>query len=94
MKPVALFLLAALASASLARAQTPSGPPSSGDRQAAREAVMKTCDADLKNYCADKQGREAMMCLRSNSDKVSDSCKTAMSSLRGRSGSPAAPPPQ
>jgi len=54
---------------------------------------MKTCDADLKNYCADKQGREAMMCLRSNSDKLSDSCKSAMSSLRGRGEGSAPPPP-
>ena len=88
------LLAVAVAGAGLAQAQTPGGPPPSADRQAAREAVMKTCDADLKNYCADKQGREAMMCLRSNSDKLSDSCKSAMSSLRGRGEGSAPPPPQ
>jgi hypothetical protein len=94
MKSVAVIVLAAMASASLAQAQTPGGPPPSGDRQTAREAVMKACDADLKNYCADKQRREAMMCLRSNSDKLIDSCKSAMSALRGSGSSSAPPPPQ
>jgi hypothetical protein len=43
---------------------------------------MKACAADIQSLCADKKGREVMMCLRGNSDKLSAGCKDAMSTLR------------
>jgi hypothetical protein len=43
---------------------------------------MKACDADIKSYCSDQHGRELMMCLRTNADKVSPGCKDAMASMR------------
>jgi hypothetical protein len=91
MKLDALLLVAALAAAGSVQAQTPSsGSPPSADRQAARAAMLQACDAD-KSLCADKQGREVMMCLHSNADKLSAGCKDAMSKLR-RPAKPAAQP--
>jgi hypothetical protein len=78
------MLIASLAvAAASAQAQTPpAGSPSPADRQAAREAIAKACDADIKSYCSDQHGRELMMCLRTNADKVSPGCKDAMASMR------------
>jgi hypothetical protein len=88
----ALLLVAALAAAGSVQAQTPGGgsPPSAG-REAARAAVLKACDADIKSLCANQQGRQVMMCLRNNADKLGADCKDAMSKLR-RPTAPAAPP--
>jgi Cysteine rich repeat len=92
MKLDALLLLAALAAAGSVQAQTPSsGSPPSADRQAARAAMLQACDADIKSLCADKHGREVMMCLHSNADKLGAGCKDAMSKLR-RPAKPAAQP--
>jgi hypothetical protein len=74
------------------QAQTPpsSGTPTPADRQAMRDAVMKSCGADIKSYCSDKQpGRETMMCLRDNADKVSSGCKDTMASMRRNAPAPA-----
>jgi len=91
MKVGALLMMAALATAAAAQAQAPAGGGST-DRQAAREAVMKACDSDIKSLCADKQGREMMMCLRGNSTKLSAGCSDAMAKMPAR-GSGGAPPP-
>jgi hypothetical protein len=91
MKLDALLLVAALAAAGSVQAQTPSSAPPSADRQAARAAMLQACDADIKSLCADKQGREVMMCLHSNADKLGAGCKDAMSKLR-RPAKPAAQP--
>jgi hypothetical protein len=76
--------LAALAVAGSAFAQPPAGGPApSPEMQAARQAMMQACAADQKTLCADKTGREAMMCLmRDNADKVSAPCKDAMAKMR------------
>jgi hypothetical protein len=76
--------LAALAVAGSAFAQPPAGGPGpSPEMQAARQAMMQACAADQKTLCADKTGREAMMCLmRDNADKVSAPCKDAMAKMR------------
>jgi len=74
-----LALGAALVAASSVLAQAPPAP--SPEVQAAREAVRKACDSDSKTLCADKQGREMFMCLRSNTDKVSAGCKDALAKL-------------
>jgi hypothetical protein len=92
MKLGALLMLAGLAAAGSVPAQTPDGGPPA-DRQAARAAVMKSCDADIKSLCADKQGREMMACLRENTSKVSTGCSEALAKMPARGGGAAAPAP-
>ena len=81
MKLSSLALCVSLVAITLAQAQPPAPSP---EMQAAREAVRKSCATDSKTYCADKKGREAMMCLRENSDKLSADCKDALSKLPQR----------
>jgi hypothetical protein len=96
MKRHTLMLIAMLAAAASVQAQTPAPTPPAGgtppppaDREAARAAIAKACGTDIKNYCSDKQpGRETMMCLRANSDKLSGDCKDTLASMRRN-----APPP-
>jgi hypothetical protein len=89
MKLRSLLLAVALLSAVAAQAQPPAPSP---EQQAARENAKKACAADVQSLCSGKQGHEAMMCLRSNSDKVSQGCKDAMSKLHRPGGAP--PPAQ
>jgi hypothetical protein len=77
--------LAALAVAGSAYAQ----PAPSPEMQAAREAMMKACAADMKTHCDGKQGREAFMCLRENDAKLGQECKDA----RAKMPRPGGPPP-
>ena len=82
--------LAALALAGAAFAQQPGGgggQAPSPEMQAARQAMMQACSADMKTLCDGKQGREMMQCLRGSADKVSAPCKDAMSKM------PQRPPP-
>jgi hypothetical protein len=83
MKFGTLLMITMLAAAGSAQAQAPDGGPSP-DRQAARAATMKACDSDIKSLCADKQGREMMMCLRGNSTKLSSGCSDAMAKMPAR----------
>jgi len=84
---ISFLLLISLCSLSAAvQAQSPPAP--TPEQQAAREAVRKACATDAQSLCPDKKGREAMMCLRTNQDKVSSGCKDAMSKLP----KPASPP--
>lgn len=76
-----LMLVAALVAAECAEAQAPAPSP---DAQAARAAFHKACQSDMQTLCADKHGREAMQCLRSNTDKLSADCKDALSKLPKR----------
>jgi hypothetical protein len=85
MKVRSLLLLVCVLSAAAVQAQPPAPSP---EQQEAREAAKKACAADVESLCSGKQGREAMMCLRSNSDKVSQGCKDAMSKLHRPSGAP------
>jgi hypothetical protein len=87
MKLSSLLLVVSLLSAAAVQAQAPPAP--SPQEQATRDAVRKSCAADMQSLCADKKGHEAMVCLRSNSDKVSAGCKDAMSKLHRPN-----PPPQ
>ncbi len=84
--------LSTLALAGAALAQQPAGGGGGGqgpspEMQAARQAMMQACSADMKTLCDGKQGREAFMCLRQNADKASAPCKDAMSKM------PQRPPP-
>ena len=83
MKTIVFAAAAALFAASAALAQD--GPPPGGgpspEMRALFQQVRETCAADMQKLCADKQGREAMMCLRQNADKASQPCKDAMSKL-------------
>jgi cytochrome c556 len=73
--------LAALACAGSAFAQPPAPTP---EMQAARQAMMQACSADMKTLCDGKQGREMMQCMRENADKTSAPCKDAMSKMPAR----------
>lgn len=85
--------LAALAVAGAALAQPPAGGGGgqgpSPEMQAARQAMMQACSADMKTLCDGKTGREAFQCLRDNSDKASAPCKDAMSKMPARRPPPA-----
>ncbi len=82
-----LTILATLSTAGAAFAQD--RPPPSPEMQAARQAVMKACAADMKTLCDGKAGREAMMCMRENADKVSQPCKDALAAMPRRGPPPA-----
>ena len=62
------------------------GAPGGGssDMQAARQAAMQSCAADMKKFCPGEAGREAFRCLRENTDKLSASCQAAMSRMPRR----------
>ena len=90
MKLKIAITLAALAVAGSAFAQPPGGGGGGGpspEMQAARQAMMQACSADMKTLCDGKAGREMMMCMRDNADKASAPCKDAMSKM------PRRPPP-
>src|SRR5215831_17093303 len=91
--------LAAFSLAGAAFAQEPAPGPGGGqgpspEMQAARQAMRQACAADFQTLCAGKQGREAMMCLRDNSDKLSQGCKDAMAKMPRRQGPPPGAAPQ
>ncbi|KAA2235020.1 hypothetical protein [Salinarimonas soli] len=49
----------------------------------AREAVTKACEADVKAACGDNLSNRARgQCFRSNPDKMSEGCRSAMAELR------------
>jgi len=76
--------LAALAMGGAALAQPPAGgggQSPSPEVQAARQAMMQACAADMKSNCDGKTGREMMMCMRDAGDKVSAPCKDAMAKM-------------
>jgi len=87
MKLKAMLLCASLIASAAVMAQAPPAP--SPEMAAAREAVLKACDADAKSTCAGKQGREMFACLRENDAKLSAGCKDAM----GKMPRPGGPPP-
>ena len=89
MKLKKLVLLAAALAAPCLYAQAPPAP--SPEVQAARDAVVKNCANEAP--CAGKTGRDMFVCLRANTDKVSASCKDALSKLPPPR-APAAPPAQ
>ncbi|THD80544.1 MAG: hypothetical protein E7812_07380 [Phenylobacterium sp.] len=80
-----LIVAGALAATTSAFAQPAGGGGGAGqspEMQAARTAMREACAADLKGLCDGKQGRDAMMCLRDNADKVGGGCKDAMAKMR------------
>jgi hypothetical protein len=89
MKRSSLVVLAALLVSLGAQAQAPAPSP---EVQAARDAVRKNCAADMQKLCSGKTGRDAMTCLRSNSDQASPDCKDALAKLPQRP--PGGAPPQ
>jgi membrane fusion protein, multidrug efflux system len=52
--------------------------------QAAREAMRKACDPDMKKLCPGQEGRDASMCLRQNTPKASAACQAAMAKMPHR----------
>jgi hypothetical protein len=84
--------LAAMAIGGSALAQEPpagGGGAPNPEMQAAQQAMRQACAADVKTLCDGKQGREAMMCLRDNAEKISAPCKDAMSKMPRRQPPPA-----
>ncbi|HEV7714145.1 MAG TPA: hypothetical protein VGO53_01025 [Steroidobacteraceae bacterium] len=79
MKLKSLVLCVSLLASGMVIAQAPPAP--SPEMQAARQAMLKACDADIKSTCAGKEGREVGQCLRTNNDKLSAGCKDAMSKM-------------
>jgi membrane fusion protein, multidrug efflux system len=63
------------------------GGGGSPEMAAARQAMMQACGADMQKLCPGQQGREAMMCLRQNTEKASAACKDALAKM------PRRPPP-
>ncbi|WP_372786718.1 hypothetical protein [Phenylobacterium sp.] len=94
MKLQIAITLAALAIGGSAFAQEPAGgggrPPQTPEMQAARQAMRQACAADMKTLCDGKQGREEMMCMRDNAEKVSSPCKDAMMKMRAARQAPPA----
>ena len=79
MRIVTAVLSLSLTVAATAFAQMPTPTP---EMMAAREKMTKSCQADMKTLCGGKEGREAMMCLRSApQDKLSTGCKGAMDEM-------------
>jgi hypothetical protein len=92
----ALLLIAAvtgLAAGGVRGQSPPAGPPPQsaapqgpgeghgGDMHAAMDAAKKACQGDMQTLCAGKTGREAMMCMHDNHDKLSPGCKDAMGKM-------------
>jgi len=93
MKLQIAITLAALAIGGSAFAQEPAGggrPAPTPEMQAARQAMRQACAADMKTLCDGKEGREAMMCMRDNAEKVSQPCKDAMMKMRSARQAPPA----
>nr|MEA2798691.1 rane fusion protein multidrug efflux system [Phenylobacterium sp.] len=65
------------------------GAAPSPEMAAARQAMMQACGADMQKLCPGQQGREAMMCLRQNTEKASGACKDAMAKMPRRPQPPA-----
>jgi hypothetical protein len=81
-----LFIAAFGVLTASAFAQAPGGGPPAGggpspEMRAAFEAVNRSCAEDRTKLCDGKPGREGMMCLRANQDKVSAPCKDAMAKM-------------
>ncbi len=57
----------------------------SPEMQAAREAMHKACDPDMKKVCPGQEGREAFMCLRDNASKATKACQAVLDKMPGRS---------
>ncbi|HVY33701.1 MAG TPA: hypothetical protein VG960_04695 [Caulobacteraceae bacterium] len=64
----------------------PMGGPPSSERHAAMQAAKAACEPDMKALCVGKTGREAMMCMHENHDKVSQTCKDAMAKVHPMQG--------
>ena len=79
MRIVTAVLSLSLTVAATAVAQMPAPSP---EMMAARDKMTKSCQADMTSLCGGKDGREAMMCLRSAPpEKLSGGCKGAMDEL-------------
>lgn len=87
----AAFAALAMGGAALAQEPAPGGGQGpSPEMLAARQAMMQACAADMKTLCDGKApGREAMMCMRENAEKLSAGCKDAMSKMPRRQPPPA-----
>jgi hypothetical protein len=77
MKSTSLFFIIALLAASAAWSQT--SPPGEHAVSPQERATAKACEAEMRQFCAGKQGQAATECLRSNASKLSPRCKGEVS---------------
>ncbi len=95
MRSILLVFALTLAAGAASAQEGAGGPPPGGgqgpspEMRALFQAARDACAADAKTLCDGKAGREMMMCLRENADKVSAPCKDAMSKLPARRPQPA-----
>jgi hypothetical protein len=65
--------------ATTANAQSPVPDTNVRATPASSSPVLKICEPDIHASCpGDKNGRELMRCLRSNTDKLSPACRDAL----------------
>lgn len=77
MKLTNLLLLAALLAAGTVQAQ--SQAPAQGRMTPEQHAKAQACEAEMKQFCAGKQGQAATQCLQANESKLSPQCKAQVS---------------
>jgi hypothetical protein len=80
---IRLALMTAVLVAAPAVAQTPASPSqaSGEDVRSATRAMGRACAAEIQSHCAGTGGQKRRECLRKNSDKLSEACRTALSDL-------------
>ena len=86
MRSIVLAFAAAAATVLLAGAAGAQPAPGQGggpspEMRALFQAMREACQTDATRLCPGKGGREMMMCLRENADKLGAPCKDAMSKL-------------
>jgi hypothetical protein len=62
------------------------GGAGGGGRAGGGRGAPAACTDDAQKLCADKQGADRGVCLRTNIDHVTEACKTALQNGRGGGG--------
>ena len=78
MKPTNLLLIAGLAVAMCADAQTQAPAPQPAGWEAALKSVTEACKGETPQPCPGLSAETAVACLQGNIDKLTPSCKDAV----------------
>jgi hypothetical protein len=85
LRVVALALLPAVLCVAAQSVQAEPSPPPfpepPSDLKAALDGVHKACNGQVEKLCPDKQGPDAVACLKSKEDNLSSECKQAVSKV-------------
>jgi hypothetical protein len=76
---LAASLLGLAAGSAIAQAPPGGGPPP--EMREAMEKMRAACTDDFNTTCKGAEGRERMMCMRQNHDKLKPACKAAMDKM-------------